>query len=43
MATVTEVEKEGYIPYPKREEERVPLKEPAPEPIKNPILVPIPA
>ena len=40
MATVTEVEKEGYIPYPKPEEVREPVKEP--KHIPRPTLIPVP-
>ena len=45
MATVTDVEREGYIPYPKPEGVKVPekVKEPVPEPVYRPAPVPIPA
>lgn len=43
MATVTEVKKEGYIPYPKPEEVREPVKEPSniPEPVLTPVPIPV--
>ncbi len=45
MATVTDVEKEGYIPYPKPEgvKEPVPVPEPSPQPVYRPVPVPTPA
>lgn len=43
MATVTDVEKEGYIPYPKPEEVKEPVPVPLPEPVYRPTPVPIPA
>ena len=41
MVTVTDPEKEGYIPYP--EQVPVPVKEPVRKPVGNPISVPSPA